>query len=161
MDIHEIAEGLGKRLGIEITVSAEGNFSLTVDDLPLAVQTVTGTHSVILTAPVGAVPPEHLEGLYATLLKANYQFTATAGATLSLHPESGEVVLCRHIDLRAVDADEFLKDLGTFVNTLDPWRETVREFRAMNPHHDAHHGHRHGHRLMEGFSHFMHDVLHV
>ena len=154
MDIHKIAEDLGKRLGIEIKVSADGDFSLTVDDLPLVGQTVTGTHMVMVTATVGALPPEPHEGLYATLLKANYRFMATAGSTLSLQPESGEVALCRLVDLRAVDADEFFTVLETFINTLDMWRETVREFRGLKPHDDAGHEENHEH-LSEDFRHFV------
>lgn len=133
MELNVIAQDLGNRLGIEIVVSEEGSFGLEVDGMSIVVETIAGTQSVVLSSLIAQPPPERMEGLYGILLKANHRFAATAGSTLSLDPESGEVALGRILDLRAMDGEEFFNALEGFVNTLETWRETVSEFRAMPP----------------------------
>ena len=84
---------------------------------------------LVLLADVGEPPPERLERLYKMLLEANHLFTATAGATLSLDPESGHVVLCRAVRCMAVGVEEFVSVVEQFVNTLEMWTSTVVAFR--------------------------------
>ena len=133
MELEALVKDLGSRLGVTIETSPEGAFDLEVDGMPMAVRPVDDGRAVSLFAVIGQPPPERLEALYAMLLKANHLFAGTAGATLSLDPETNDVSLYRVLDLRVLDADTFYAEMERFVNSLDAWRTVVTEFRASEP----------------------------
>ncbi len=129
MDANDLIEGLGKRIGIELKLDDDNSCAIEADGMAIIINYLGEIDILVLLADVGEPPPERLEMLYKTLLEANHLFTATAGATLSLDPKSGHVVLCRAIRCMAVGVDEFVSEVERFINTLEMWTSTVVAFR--------------------------------
>lgn len=132
MDFGELIKGLAEKMGIggEIEVDDDQRCFLEFDGMGVVIQGVDAAETVALLSPVGMPPPEDPAQLYRALLEANYLFHGTSGATLSVNPEDGGVMLCRSLDGKALDADGLLVALDAFLNTLVAWRSFVGEYRA-------------------------------
>lgn len=132
MRFNELVRGLAEKMGIGgvVEIDAEQRCFLEFDGLGVVIQGVDAAETVALLSPVGLPPPEEPGALYKALLEANYLFQGTAGATLSVNPEDGGVMLCRSLDARALDAEGLLVALDAFLNTLVAWRTFVGEYRA-------------------------------
>lgn len=132
MCFNELIRGLAERMGIagEIEVDSEQRCLLEFDGMGVVIQGVGAAETVALLSPVGMPPPENPVQLYRALLEANYLFQGTSGATLSVNPDGGGVMLCRQLDGKALDADGLLVALDAFLNTLVAWRSYVAEYRA-------------------------------
>ena len=113
-----------------IEIDEDGFCSFDVGDATVAIQGMDEIETLALSADVGTPPPECLEQLYRELLQANHNFQGTHGATLSLDPRTGRVVLCRFAPYSALDGDRMMTLVLGFVTALADWRERVREFRA-------------------------------
>ena len=132
MYFNELIRGLAERIGIggEIEVDSDQRCLLEFDGMGVVIQGVDAAETVALLSPVGMPPPENPEQLYRALLEANYLFQGTSGATLSVNPDGGGVMLCRQLDGKSLDADGLLVALDAFLNTLVAWRSFVGEYRA-------------------------------
>ena len=62
------------------------------------------------------------------LLAANLFWLESDGATLSLEPISGEVLLARKLDSRELTVDGLREALDGFANAVDYWRERIADF---------------------------------
>ena len=132
MYFNELIRGLAERIGIggEIEVDSDQRCLLEFDGMGVVIQGVDAAETVALLSPVGMPPPENPEQLYRALLEANSLFQGTSGATLSVNPDGGGVMLCRQLDGKSLDADGLLVALDAFLNTLVAWRSFVGEYRA-------------------------------
>ena len=137
MAFADIVATLSKELDIEIetdgdacavSADAANGFSATV-----LLQGFDDRGAVLMTADLGAPPPERLEALYRALLEANDLYRDTGGATLSLDPETG------HVRLQRFDAYDALAEAGpakallAFAQAAADWTAVVRDFRAAPP----------------------------
>lgn len=124
---------LGARLGLPgLRADAAGTCVLTIDgalDLRLVLApggatlvlfavlgTLTGTMSGTMTGTVDT------PRLAADMLRANYLWRGTDGATLSLDPEDDAVLLARRLPLAALDAPGLEDHLERFVRIATTWR---------------------------------------
>ena len=132
MPYRELIRGLAEKAGIagEVEFDDEERCLLEFDGMGVVIQGVDAAHAVAFVAPVGEPPPERPERLYRMLLEANHVFGETGGATLSVNPDGGYVYLCRQLDVRSLDVDEFAKALEQFLNALETWRTRVGDYRA-------------------------------
>ena len=132
MQYRELINGLVEKAGIagEVEFDEEERCLLAFDGMNVVIQGVDAAHAVALVAPVGEPPPERPERLYRMLLEANHAFGGTGGATLSVNPDGGYVYLCRQLDSRSLDVDEFAKALEQFLNALEALRTRVSDYRA-------------------------------
>lgn len=128
MTFEELMVEAGRRLGVDMVVH-DGATQLTVDGMEVSILEMPTIESVVLNAIVGDPPPQGLEALYRAMLEANYNFAGTAGATLSVDPSGGALVLTRLEPLALLDADRFLSLLEGFVNVLETWRRIVEDYR--------------------------------
>lgn len=139
MCFSELIKGLAEKIGIgaEIEVDADQRCFLEFDGMGVVIQGVDAAETVAFLSPIGRPPPEDPCALYKALLEANYLFQGTSGATLSLNPEGGGVMLCRQLDSKALDVEGLMAALDAFLNTLAAWRAFVGEYRAPRPEIDA------------------------
>ena len=128
MTFEELMVEAGRRLGLDMVVH-EGATQLTVDGMDVSILEMPTLESVVLNAVVGDPPPQGREALYRAMLEANSTFAGTAGATLSVNPDGGALVLTRLTPLALLDADRFLSLLESFVNVLETWRKIVADYR--------------------------------
>lgn len=61
---------------------------------------------------------------------AFHLFGGTAGATISLDPDNGRIVLCRLLPLATLDADRLYAEVERFVNTVATWAKVVADYRG-------------------------------
>lgn len=132
MPYRELIRGLAEKAGIagEVEFDDEERCLLEFDGMDVVIQGVDAAHAVAFVAPVGEPPPERPERLYRMLLEANHAFGGTGGATLSVNPDGGCVFLCRQLDARSLDVDEFAKALERFLDALEAWRTLVSDYRT-------------------------------
>lgn len=127
MDASELIKELGGRLGIEPTGGDACLFE--ADGLAVSVNYLPELDAIALAGDIGEPPPEKLEGLYKALLAANHLFGGTAGATISLDPDSDRITLCRAIPLLGLDSERLYSEVERFVNTAEAWSKTVANYR--------------------------------
>ena len=137
MTFKELSAALSKELGIEneaegdafaVRADAANGFSVTV-----LLHGFDDRGAILMTADLGAPPPERLEPLYRALLEANDLFRDTVGATLSLDPETGHVRLQRFDAIDALAEAGPAKALLAFAQSAADWAAIVRDFRAAPP----------------------------
>ena len=129
MDAKELMADIARRIGLEY--DGADAFSFAADGLAVAIARLPELDAVALTGDIGEPPPEKLEGLYKTLLGANHRFGGTAGATISLDPETGRIALCRVLPLATLDGDTLYAELERFVNTMEAWSNVVSNYRGI------------------------------
>ena len=134
MTFADLVAALSKELGMEIEtdsdacavrVGATGGSSVTV-----LLQGYDERGAVLMTADLGAPPPERLEKLFRALLEANDLFRDTGGATLSLDPDTGNVRLQRFDALDALSEAGSGKAFLAFIDTAAAWAAVIHDFRA-------------------------------
>ena len=132
MMFRELMAEFAGRIGLEepVEIDEEGFCSFGFGDATVAMQGMDELETLALSADVGAPPPERLEQLYGEMLKANYNFAGTNGATLSLDPRTGSAHLCRCVPYSALGGDRLETFVLDFITALADWRRRVRDFRA-------------------------------
>ena len=80
-----------------------------------------------LYSVLGKLPAEGRETLFAQLLQANLFGADTAGATLAIDAEHGEIVLCDRVDLddANVDADQLVRRVERVLSQSEHWIERL------------------------------------
>ncbi len=82
---------------------------------------------------VGLVPARGREQFYRQLLLGNYFHMATHGSTLSVDPSSDEVVLCRLIPLRGLQAPNLAMFVDQFISTAKHWNDLFASGQLLHP----------------------------
>lgn len=133
MMFKELIEGLGEKMGIggEIEIDDEGRAFLEFDGMGVVLQGVDEVNKLTFLSTVGMPPPENPARLYKTLLEANYLFEGTGGATLSINPDSGGVMLATCLDSRALTVEDLMDALDKFLDSLIAWRDFVNDYREI------------------------------
>lgn len=137
MTFDDLLKNLGGRLGLEMKADGDGTCELAVDDMTVVLQNDVMAHFVGLWGDIGEPPPQGLEGLLSSMLEANHFFKGTNGATISRDADTGRFSLCRILDMRSIDGDEFFVQLEGFVNTLETWRGLLADYRPVEKPSDA------------------------
>ena len=139
MGFKEFIESLGKALGMRLE-NAGGACGLDVDDVTVILHDADDL--VLLAAEIGPPPPEEgLETLFSTVLKANWLYMGTGGATLAINPEDGCIWLEKYNFLERLDGEKGVEMVTRFAETARTWRELVADFKpdvpsGGNPTHD-------------------------
>ena len=128
MEAKELMVDIAKRIGI--AYDGGDAFSFEADGLVVVINHLPELDAVVLTGDIGEPPPERLEGLYRTLLGANHLFGGTAGATISLNPDTSRIALCLALPLATLDGDKFYAEVERFVNTAETWAKIVADYRT-------------------------------
>ena len=131
MDFKEFIESLGNALGMRLE-NAGGACGLDVDDVTVILHDADDL--VLLAAEIGPLPPEEgLETLFSTVLKANWLYKGTGGATLAINPEDGCIWLEKYNFLERLDGEKSLEMVTRFAETARTWRELVADFKPDVP----------------------------
>ena len=141
MDFREFIQQFAERFGIQMPEIVDEAAAFDADGMPFFMMRVVSEGEgdyLVVAADLGEPPPERLEGLYKTLLAANYLFSGTGGATLSL--DGDRIMVCRSLPIAIMDGDSFYAEVEKFVNTAETWRKIVVDYRdaaALTPAADA------------------------
>jgi Tir chaperone protein (CesT) family len=126
--IADLWQELGKEVGLDGLQLDENGACTLVFDGRVPVNSAIMEDAVVLHASLGVAPGARREAFLEMLLAANLFWLESDGATLSLEPISGEVLLARKLDSRELTVDGLREALDGFANAVDYWRERIAEF---------------------------------
>ena len=125
----QLVAALGRRLGIAGLGFDEkaGTCALAFDGrvtVHLAVDERSG--GLVMFAVLGELAPTQRPELGSTLLRGNYMWRVTEGATLSLDPEQDAVLLALALPVAGLDDERIEARLAGFVNVAFAWAARLR-----------------------------------
>lgn len=119
---------LGQRMGLSgLALNAGGTCAVSFDGRSLVnIQYRPDTEALWLFADLGA--PAAGEAIYGDLLRGNFFWRTTFGATLSLSGDDpAHVVLALPVVWRGLDGARLAQTLEVFLNTLEDWAELIAQ----------------------------------
>lgn len=123
MKYEELMADLGKRLELdEFQPDEDGLCELYTDDFTVTFQNVPETGMVLTTGLLFELGPDPSAKFLRRLLEANFMYTETHGATISVDPTNGCVMLTRYDRLNQVDAETFFKTVELFMLAMSEWK---------------------------------------
>lgn len=115
-----LIDEFGTAVGIEgLTFDEEQRCNLMFDDVAVSLEVGVGESSLYIYSVLGPEPVEDAEERFAELLKANYAFAQTGGATLALDPAGGGIVLMREEPLETLRLPRLESVIEDFVNVAE------------------------------------------
>ena len=129
MDSFKLIEKFGERLGMALGRDPDGAYHFEIDGRAFSIHGIADCERIVLSGDLGHPPPEGREKLCVVLLEAQHMLKNTAGATVSLDPETGNFSLCKALVPAVLDADSFFAETESFVNALHAWADIIRDFR--------------------------------
>ncbi len=125
---------LGRQTGQDFVPDSGGACGLVFDDLPVTLQYLEADQCILLYCTVGAVPDGDAERLafYSRLLRANFFFRETAGATLAADESTKLVALQQAFPLQALDETGFLSLLERYLNMAEHWRRACASLSSLD-----------------------------
>ena len=124
MNAKELLLRLGVVLGLELYISDEGVCRIYFDDD--AVDFEITSEGICLIAELGILPSQDNTNLYRTLLTANLFGIATAGATLSIDPDSDSIFLHKML-YNGLSYSDFEIQVEFFIKVLRHWKRQLLE----------------------------------
>lgn len=114
---------LEKELALEEPFEASSGIYeyLLREDLPILIAPLK-PEGVMLSARIGAAPPEAGDAFYAHMLNGNLYGGMTYGAVLGLEADGKQMVLSKVAD-RHLNYNDFRLILDDFINVVIFWRE--------------------------------------
>lgn len=97
---------------------------IVIDDLPVGLQFEGDEQGgdIVLFCGLGQPPEHRLAQVYSTLLQANCFWIGTGGATLSVQPESQQVLMCARQPLEDQTPEYLARVLDVFVDAGLYWQ---------------------------------------
>lgn len=120
---------LGASMGMEeLTFDENGGCVLQFDEV-LNVLLLYEQHEDVLYlfSFVGELQKGKKEKMMRHLLEANYRWTETGGATLSLREDEDNVVLTRKLKVESLTREHFEQTLSHFVTSLEKWMGYLKD----------------------------------
>lgn len=130
MDFHELIQTFNTRLGLDNEINEEGIYPFEIDDLKFTIINLSENNQVAFLGDLGLPPTTEV---YGFLLQSQYLFKNTNGATFSLDPDTGNIILCQVLPLQLLDANAFIALAEQFVNTLEGWSTILKNYRPEPP----------------------------
>lgn len=130
MEFNELIRGFAESIGLSgLEPDENGNYAIAVDEMTVVFTEQAEAGLLRTSAEVCELPTEGTDLIRTVLLKAMFPGGGGAdGFVFSLDPEGRSVCLHRTDPLAALDVAGFRGLLEKFVNTLEEWRTTIREF---------------------------------
>ena len=125
MTFGELIEGLGKKLGVELTDEG-GAAAVEVDGIPVVLQRASDD-LLLVHADLGEVAPENRDRVFAAAMEANFLYQGTGGATLAVDPRNGHLYLQKYNWLDRLDVEKAVESLTRFADTVKTWKGLVAE----------------------------------
>lgn len=131
LEFKELVDCFAQKLGIAgLAPDENGTVKMSVDGMRVEILHDAPGGSVLTCAEIGEPPPEGSDRFAAVLLRANFMFQGTDGATLSQNPETKAYALIRPFALDGLDVDTFADQFGKFVDCVERWRQVISDFRS-------------------------------
>ena len=118
----------GAAIGIpDLEPDADHRCNMMFDDVAVSFELGPDDESLYIYALLGSPSGADPAAAYRALLRANYAFAATAGATLSLDRATDAVVLVRAERLESLRLPRLEAVVEDFVNAAERWTARLRD----------------------------------
>ena len=125
MEYLELMDAFAAKCGVENSAAKEGVAVFDIDGVSVGFIHDTAEDAVMVVAEIGEQNPDADEACSSALLKANYLFAGTGGATLCRNPETGAFAIMRSCPLASVDGDAFASAVNDLLTTAEKWKVVV------------------------------------
>lgn len=132
MNTHQVIQALATSFGAPaLALDDNGCASLRVDDT-IDLHFETGaTHLLHVHCSLGKLPSGNRAAIYERLLTANLFGVETAGATLAIDREFGEIVLCMDIGNHGWTTELIQSRMQRFIDAALAWQERFDELEVV------------------------------
>ena len=125
MAYRDLIDAFAAQCGVESPDSKDGAAVFEIDGMPVGFIHDPAEDAVMVVAEIGEQNPDADEACSSALLKANYLFAGTGGATLCRNPETGAFAIMRSWPLASVDGDTFAAAVNDLLTTAEKWKAVV------------------------------------
>ena len=129
MEYNELMQGFAAKFGIAELEMHEGATVLDMDNMTVGFVHDPVEDAVMVVVEIGYPPPDADGPFGGVMLKANYLFGGTGGATLCQNPETGAYALVRPFPLALTDGESLAAGLESLVNQSENWRKALAGLR--------------------------------
>ena len=129
MEYKELLEAFAAKFGIAGLEITDDFTAIDVDGVLVGFVNDDNSRSLAVTVQIGNPPPDANGKFGEIMLKANWLFRATEGATLCQNPETDAFALEQNFTLAELDADSLSAAVERLVNEAERWHEIVLGFR--------------------------------
>ena len=130
MDLSNYEDVLKRHLSLhDLTLSPEQSTIIDYDSgLTIHVEVSETTEDIYLYSNFGKFHYAEKENVYHELLMANYFTHETLGATFSISPTNGNIVLSRTLVIRDTNLNRFLEIFDEFAKSASYWQKEFITF---------------------------------
>lgn len=129
MEYNELLKAFGAKIGLpELSAEEDGVCRLSIDGMIVDIKVTDDARNLMLFGEIASVPEERGDELLRQVLRGNFLFSATDGATLSLDGDSRKLCLQQHEALSLLDGESLYALIASFVNTIENWKAIVDGF---------------------------------
>lgn len=125
MEYTELIDAFTAKCGLEQLDAKDGVVVFEIDDMIVGLIHDREADAVTVVAEIGEPNPDADEACSSALLKANYLFAGTGGATLCRNPETGAFAVTRSWQLLSLDTDTFATALNDLLTVAEKWKAFV------------------------------------
>ena len=125
MEYKELVDAFAAKCGLEQPDAKDGAVVFEIDGMPVGFIHDPAEAAVMVVAEIGEQNPDTDEACSSALLKANYLFAGTGGATFCRHPETGAFAIVRAWPLVSLDADAFASAVNDLLTVAEKWKAVV------------------------------------
>lgn len=136
MEYKELVVAFAAKCGLGQPESKDGAVVFEIDGMPVGFINDPAEDAVMVVAEIGEQNPDADEACSSALLKANYLFAGTGGATLCRNPETGAFAIMRSWPLASLDADAFAAAVNNLLATAEKWKAVVEGIDEAQSAHD-------------------------
>ena len=125
MEYNELMQRFAGKFSIDSLAIEDGASALEIDGMTVGFIHDEAADAIMVVAEIGYPPPDADGPFGSAMLKANYLFGGTDGATLCQNPDTGAYAVMRTWPLAAHDDDTFAAAVEGLMNTAERWREVL------------------------------------
>ena len=125
MEYNELVGAFAATCGLERPDAKDGAVVFEIDGMPVGFIHDPAEDAVMVVVEIGDQNPDADEACSSALLKANYLFAGTGGATLCRNPETDAFAIMRSWPLASLDADAFADAVNNLLTTAERWKAVV------------------------------------
>lgn len=125
---------LGARAGLSLRLDDEGVCGVGhVSGIDCAIEVPDGGGSIYLRAPLMPWPPHQAQRIAEHCLEAQFLGLGTDGASFSIDPRDGDLVLWKAVPLAILDEQALATLVVNFLETAVRWRDDLLQADAVAP----------------------------
>ena len=125
MEFNELMQSFAAKLGTE-SINIENDMAvLEIDGMAFGFIHTPGKETLILAVDLGRQSVDANGAFGSMMLKANFLFEATKGATLFQNPENEAFGIQQMFSLNYLDADRLFAEVEKLSNLAEEWKQAL------------------------------------